>query len=278
MFDERLLARRLEALDRSNYVSYAQTKALLLPASHSQAMPVADGWALFTGVGSPINRVYGLGMTGAIRGSDLEQAELFYRERGLASQVDLCPLAHPSLLQSLRARDYRLLSFKQTWFRWLHEQVDAPAPPGHIRVESIGPEADESLRLRWARTVSSGDHATVDSPEIDIETALPVAFKGDSTCFLAWIGDEPVGAAALTIHAGAAVCFSAFVRPALRRMGVQSALLHARIQFAVGAGCDLAMVQTSPDSPSLGNVRRFGFQIAYTKAMMEQTAPPEHSP
>ncbi len=67
---------------------------------------------------------------------------------------------------------------------------------------------------------------------------------------------------------GLASFFSASTRPAFRGRGVQTALLHARLAAALGAGCDLAMVHTAPGSASQRNVERLGFRLAYTRVVL----------
>jgi predicted GNAT family acetyltransferase len=58
--------------------------------------------------------------------------------------------------------------------------------------------------------------------------------------------------------------------PAQRRRGVQTALLTARLADAVAAGCDLAVVTTSPGSRSQHNVQRNGFDLLYTRAVLRR--------
>ena len=257
------LARRLEDLDTHSNVVYAQTKANIFPASGSIAVAAGDGYIVYTGPQSPINRVHGLGMHKPVAAATLDAAEEFYRQRNLATTVDLCPLADGSLLAELRARRYAVLLFKHVWVRSLERLEELPAANPAIHVAVVRPEE----RLLWAEVVASsfGGGKTERSA---LEIPLPTSFKPDTTCFLARIGDEPAGGGALAMHAGAGVCFSTSVRPMLRRMGVQTALLHARLVYARDHGCELMMVQTTPGSASQRNVERFGFRIAYTKATM----------
>ena len=56
-----------------------------------------------------------------------------------------------------------------------------------------------------------------------------------------------------------------------RKLGVQYALIAARLAAATEAGCDLAVVYTEPGSESQRNVERLGFRLAYTKVTMRST-------
>jgi GNAT superfamily N-acetyltransferase len=67
------------------------------------------------------------------------------------------------------------------------------------------------------------------------------------------------------MHQGVALFGGASTVPALRRRGLQSALLEARMRYAFHHGYDLAMMVALPGSESQRNAERKGFQIAYTR-------------
>jgi GNAT superfamily N-acetyltransferase len=50
-----------------------------------------------------------------------------------------------------------------------------------------------------------------------------------------------------------------------RSRGLQTALLQARMQAAVKAGCEYAVVVTQGGATSARNVERLGFRVAYSK-------------
>jgi GNAT superfamily N-acetyltransferase len=79
--------------------------------------------------------------------------------------------------------------------------------------------------------------------------------------FLAWRGDEPVAAAAMSLHGEMAVLGGAATLPTARGCGAQLALLHHRLQQAAHAGCAAATATAAPDSPSLRNLTRAGFTV-----------------
>lgn len=58
--------------------------------------------------------------------------------------------------------------------------------------------------------------------------------------------------------------------PAFRGMGVQTALIGARLQAAVEAGFSLTTVMGRPGSSSERNIVRAGFQLAYTTVRMKK--------
>ena len=67
------------------------------------------------------------------------------------------------------------------------------------------------------------------------------------------------------MHDRVALLAGASTVPEGRRQGAQLALLDARLQTAVDAGCDLAMMVAAPGSASQRNAERQGFRIAYTR-------------
>jgi len=50
---------------------------------------------------------------------------------------------------------------------------------------------------------------------------------------------------------------------------VQTALIAIRLADAIAAGCDIATVTTSPGSRSQQNVQRRGFDLLYTRALLQ---------
>ncbi|MDH4064404.1 MAG: GNAT family N-acetyltransferase, partial [Acidobacteriota bacterium] len=85
---------------------------------------------------------------------------------------------------------------------------------------------------------------------------------------LASHGGATAGGASMCFRDGIALLCGAATLPALRRRGVQSALLRARLARAREGGCELAVVTTQPGSKSQQNVQRSGFELLYTRAIL----------
>ena len=264
--DERTLAQRLEAIDTWNNVSYVQARATLEPGAGHATRMIGDGAAVYTGRESPINRVHGLGMAAPVTPAMIDQAEHFFNAHDIRAAIDLCPLADPSLAAELQRRGYAVALFKHVLFRALASLDDIPTPGAAVRVRPIV-RGEETL---WAQVVANAFAGRADLDDRSISLPLPHAHKAGTVCFLAWLDDVPAGGGAVTMHDGVAICYSTSVRPPMRRLGVQTALLAARLHHARAAGCELAVVQTSPGSASYRNVARFGFRIAYTKPTVLQ--------
>lgn len=262
-FFDQELAQMLEATEAATTIAHIEAKARLFPESGATVEDIGDGVAVFAGAGSPINRVHNLGMRQPVTSGILASAEAFYAARHASCPVDLCPLADPSLIRALGARGYTVAAFKHVWLRETGRLAGLPVLAPAIRVEIVPPE-EATL---WAKVVAHS-FAGGNPAQTDLEIPLPNAHKSDTTVFLAWLEDQPAGGGALALRDGLGICFSTSVRPELRRMGVQTALLHARLRFAAESGCQWMMVQTSPGSPSQRNVERFGFRLVYTKPTM----------
>ena len=101
--------------------------------------------------------------------------------------------------------------------------------------------------------------------------AVTAAREG-TVCFLAEADGYPGAAGVLCIHDGVALLGGSSTVPEMRRRGMQSALLEARMRYAFEIGCDLAMMVAWPGSDSQRNAERKGFQIAYTRTKWQLQA------
>jgi len=267
-FADLALAQRLEAADACFKVAYVEAQASLRPERGAALMAAAGGYAAYAGPGSPLNQAVGLGMDGPANADELERVEDFFHSRGSPAWVEVCPLAHPSLAAWLNRKGYRLGGFKHVWVRPLRGKESFPPPAPGVEVAAASPQDAE----RWARTVAQGFLGRDDVDAGDLEIPMPSFHMSTAACFLAWVGDKAAGGGAMATCQGLASFFSASTRPAFRGRGIQMALLHARLAAALGAGCDLAMVHTTPGSASQRNVERLGFRLAYTKVALAREA------
>lgn len=261
------LAGRVEHALAAHGAAYGATIALLQPESRAAALAIAGGWATRTGPHMPINRAMGLGLGEPVGADALDTLESFYRGEGLPPEIELCPLAEPSLHALLRERGYSYRRFMQVLVR--QPGGGAPAAPDDVEVNVAPPEQPGA----WVYTVAGGFGDDTSQPETSpgLLLARSAMMRPNVTGFLATIDDEPVGAGAMAIGGGVAILFSASTRPAFRRRGVQSALIGARLAAAAAAGCDLVVVQAAPGSDSQRNLHRHGFRVAYTNVILGLT-------
>jgi GNAT superfamily N-acetyltransferase len=270
------LARRLEAMETFCSVDTSRTVAKLHPEIPAAAESIAGGWAVFTGIGSPISEARGLGLHRPVTDTDMDRLEAFYHSRGDSIRIEVCPLAHPSLHQLLAARGYRLMEFSNMLARPLAAKditrIDLPNPQAQGR-ESRTRSAAVSTRLAkpsespfWADTVA---HCFAGQVEITQELINVVSCWAHSTigaCYFGLVGGEVAGGATIAIHARVGLLGGAGTMVRFRNRGLQQALIAARLKHAARAGCTLAMTVTLPGSGSQRNCERFGFRVAYTRA------------
>lgn len=266
IFADLALAQRLERNEALNLADCALVMQRLQADTTAHVLPVADGYAIFTRPDFPINRAAALGLTTPVSAEDLDTVEDFYRGYGLPAKIDLCPLADRSLVDELGRRSYHFGMFYNVQIRLVAAEDANLAPAPGIRVAPVAPEDAELWAMTMARTSATQELVAADDSWLAL-ARIAVRRQG-VTCFLARIGDEVAGAAALMIREGLATFFSTATLLPYRSRGVQTALVRARLAFAAQAGCDLVTVSTLPGNQSQRNMRRAGFQVVYTRITM----------
>ncbi len=265
---DQVLAQRIERAEALHAADYPKVMVQYDPSFAAAALPLAGGYAVATGPTFPLNRAVGLGMHGPVTAADLDQVEAFFRQRGLPVAVELCPLADESLLALLAQRAYTVQRFLNVFARPLQPSTPI-TPSAKISVAPIS-AAETELWVEMMASAGSGS-AAIPPDHWTIQLARVVVQRPSVTCFLARVAGTPVGGAALLVRAGLATLFSASTLPAYRGQGVQAALLQARLAMAAAAGCDLAIVITVPGTISQRNVQRAGFQLIYTKVVVQRS-------
>jgi hypothetical protein len=261
------LLNQKEALGISNIVASMDS---LYPGSSRGLWLEGGAYAAYTGPTMPINRVVSMGMHGPVDSATLDQAEQFYTELNMPTEVDVCPLADPSLFQLLGERGYRLKRFLNFMYRPLTSAdtwLDLPTGPVNLEVE-VTPMQPTEVEL-WANTSAQGfTESDGPLPEDEIKLCRVLAGRTDALLFLARVNGEVAGSGLLSMANGVASLASTSTLPAFRSRGVQTALINTRLKLAAESGCDVAMVLTTPGSASQRNMHRHSFQIAYTTFTM----------
>lgn len=265
-FADGALAQRLELNKAIAAVEYAQAQEQLRPGS-TAVLPVAGGQVVYVGSASPISRAMGLGMKAPITPAELDQVEAFFAEHGAPPRLELCPLAHPSLLELVRERGYRIAHFRNALIRPTSPADSLPAADTPVRAtQATSPEAKST----WLTVVAKGFLGKEQIVPEETWISQPMTQMPNVSCYLAQLGETTVGGGALGIRNRLAFLSSTSVLPSYRQQGAQSALLRARLAAAHSAGCDLVMVECTPGSPSQRNLERFGFRVAYTTMAVQR--------
>ena len=147
-FVDKAFARRLEAAEEVPQVHHARQYQKLYPEVNAAVEEICGGHMVFAGVGSPIGRAVGLGFDGTVSSADLDRLEQFYRARGAAAQVDVCPLTDAALIEMLKTRGYSMTELNNVLYRRL--QPNEPTP-----------EISEGLNIRLADSEQAGIAAAI---------------------------------------------------------------------------------------------------------------------
>ena len=207
------------------------------------------------------NRVVGLGVEAPATEALLDEALAFYV--GLGQQhvsVALSPVARPPALAGWLGE--RAFVPRSRWAKCWRLTGDVAPVTTDLRIETIGPERADA----FDDLVMEGFGLP---PPVRGVAASFVGRDGWMT-YLGYDGERPVTAAAMRVDDGVAwLGFGATLEDA-RGRGGQSAMFARRLMDARDLGCRMAVTETGEDSPddpnpSLHNMLRAGFQVAYLR-------------
>lgn len=261
IFADLALAQRLELTNTISCVEFARAHAQLYPHLQALSVPMMGGYATYAGIDSPITQAFGLGLNGAVEAQQVEELEDFYFSRKTAVNIELCPLAHISLLNLLMDRGYRIIETSNVLFRELH---NLPPEPTKLVVRQPA-NAEDHL---WSRVIAMGFVESEEPEPFMLEITATMFHTKDATPFLVEVNGKPAGGGALSIYRKAADFYAHATLPAFRGHGAQSSLIQANLIFAAEHGCDIAMGTTACGSTSQRNFERQGFRIAYTRTKL----------
>jgi hypothetical protein len=267
-FVDTALAARLEETQAWRAVYYAQASQMQSRAPDAALITVAGAPVIYGGPGVPVNRAIGLGMQGAVSPDDLDEIEAFYSARRSTTIIDLCPLAHPSLLSLLQTRGYYLRNWMSMLFMPL-PSLPVPLNPA-LHVTRATPDQADLWLATSARGFDEGDEIASET----LRVLMPNFHAANAHCYFAWLGDTPIATGGMYPHNGVVELGGASTVVAHRKQGAQTALIQQRLADAYTLGCDLAVVLTTPGSGSQRNMQRRGFQLAYTRAICERPFTP----
>lgn len=257
MIVDRTLVNAVEAALIAERTAFADGMAQRCPSSGAGWLDVAGGRAFCTGPGLFSNRALGLALDGPVHSADpVCEIEDFYAQRKLSAEIEVASYTHRSLLDVLSRRGYRMLRFRNIYARRLADPVGDRNKA--IDVHQI----DTEQRPEWSDVLLDGFgyEAAVDRSRVAGWNEM-VATRPGVSAFLASIQGLPVGGASVMVLGEVAVLGGAATRPAHRRIGVQTALIHARLASARRAGCSLAVVTADPGGSSGRNAERAGFTL-----------------
>ncbi len=242
----------------------------------AEVREVAGGVAARGAPGTWVNAAVALGLDGPVDRAELESMASWYEAGGVEARVEVCPFAHPTLLEGLDALGLRIRVFEHTFFRELSRAEPARPigdPPPGLRIEPADQSSEAIMREHAAFIVRAFMPDGTEPPEAHVALAKKAASHPRVTPYNAYLDGRLAGAAQMEATGRVAGLFGAAVAPWARRRGVQQALLAHRMNEAAARGAILATIGSRPGTHTERNVRRMGFQLAYTRAIVARSGP-----
>jgi GNAT superfamily N-acetyltransferase len=238
----------------------------------AEAEPVEDGWMTFGGLGAFVNRACGLGLSGPASKEAARDVVDFFVSRGVEPRVELCSYVHPSLLRALGKAGFELLEFESVLYRRLEAEEDffqaLPCGwPEGLTVSRV--DAQDALAVEeYVRVSHQGflqDGAKLSEGSRQSALKAPVLPHYDS--LVARLHGTPVGAGGCATRGSLLALFGTSVQAEFRKLGVQQALMAARLEHGRARGATLATIASLPGAATERNALRLGFRMAYTRAI-----------
>jgi ribosomal protein S18 acetylase RimI-like enzyme len=276
LFASTELVARIERAEARLMGDSAAAIAARRPESDVVRLAIGAGLATYTGPGSPLNKVAGLGFDPRLDEAALEAVEQAFAQRSTPVQVEVATLGDPAVVAALTRRGYLLMGFENVLGRRL-DPTETFAP-----VKEVVVKPSEAADLAaWIDTIVTG-FATPDTQGVASHESFPrdvleqvITDMTSAEGFERWCAcrsGELAGAASMRRCDGVAQLTGAATLPEHRRRGVQTALLHARLAHAAERGCDVAVITTQPGSRSMQNAQRQGFELLYARAVLVREA------
>jgi GNAT superfamily N-acetyltransferase len=202
----------------------------------------------------------GIGME-AVSREEFDRLEEYFRSRGSACLIDLCPMADESVISEVMSRGYQIIEFNNLMLRRL---TDADILSGADGVTVVG----EDRREQWCRVVMQGFSGLQEVSEEEVATMMALPTMG--TILLAELNGSTVGGAAMGLQQGIALLYGDATLVAARGQGTQQALIRRRLSMAREAGCEWAMATVIPGSGSHRNYERCGFELFYMRVNVKR--------
>lgn len=272
-------ARRIEQAEASLILSFA---AAVQERGRIPGVFIAElggGVAAIAREGSPFNKLAGLGFE-PLDEAALDRVEREFARRRIALQAEVATLSDPAVFETLSRRGYVLSGFENVLGLSLDGGVVGPVMPPGVEIQKIAPAQARD----WIATVTTGflTPDTYDGPashESFGREAMEQVFEDVGEVagvdrYLVTRDGVRAGGGSMRLWNGIAQLSGASTLPDQRRRGIQTALLRYRLAEAAAAGCDIAIVTTSPGSRSQQNVQKQGFELLYSRAVLIKPGTP----
>lgn len=217
------------------------------------------------------NRSVGLGAGRPATRSAIRRILRTFRDAGQTTfTIQVSPFARPSAIETwLEAAGMRRGG---RWAKVWRDILDPPPERTDLRIEAIGPEHREG----WNKVTLTA----FEFPDLLTPFGEATLGRSDWHHFLAFDGDQAVGAGALYVMGDVGWLGFGATLESHRGRGSQSAIFARRIRAAADLGVKLLITETGeelPDrpNPSYRNMLRAGFRLAYARQNWLEPAAPD---
>lgn len=267
-FADRAFVMRLERESAAMQREYAEAHGRLFPELGAAWCEIAGGIAAVLEAGSPANGAFAVGLDAEVSAEEFARLEAFFRDRGDQPGVSASPFSDPSLATRIAEAGWKATYYENVLARPLEPGDVFDLPAADVVVNLVRTSDEREL---WADLVAHGFSAPDEPTPAERRLSLAATAGPSRQLVYATVDGMPAGTGELRIAGGIGWLSADTTLPPFRRRGVQGALQRARLELAREAGCELAVTEAIPDSPSQRNMERLGFRIVYTR--VEALAP-----
>jgi hypothetical protein len=263
LFSDTLLSQRLEFAEANTSANFVNARAKIQTNSGARWINVKGIYALFDGAESPLTQTFGLGLSDDVTHEDLATIEDFFLSHAAPIVHEVSPMASPSHMTILHERGYKPVELTSVMYKVLSMEQSTQNPINSDITIRILCNGEEDV---WARSSAQGWSTEINGFSDFMYHFASIMVHGIGMHpFFGEINGKIISTGMLSIHNDVALLAGASTIPERRNRGAQNALLNARLNYAVGQGCTLAMMCASPGSQSQRNAEKNGFKIAYTR-------------
>ncbi|MDX2133057.1 MAG: GNAT family N-acetyltransferase [Planctomycetota bacterium] len=248
-----------------------QRQAAGLAAVAPESRALAGGTVARGAPGTWYNSAVGLGLGARVSDAEIDELIAFHESHGVEPRIEVCPFADETLARGLASRGFVVRQFEMCFFR----ELDPASParplvetPAGLEIRAVDVRRDDEVRAHTMVAVSGFMPPGQPIAEEFLESCAR-ALRHERTIGVgAWLDGRLVGAGAMEATPPSAGLFGLSVLAEYRRRGIQQALLAWRLNEAARRGCLIACIGSLPGAGTERNVRRMGFQLAYTKVAL----------
>lgn len=252
-------AQRIETAEAENVWKTALARAQWIQDFTPRKAQIGSGLAIYGGRYTHLTQ--GLAYGHRIDRPAVRNTTEFFQDLSERATVRLASL-WTDTITCFESAGYQPVSDALVMVREVTRKLSPGYQESTVFVSPGGEQADTT----WIESSTQGfcDRDEISSCELQIGAAL--ALNPDAVLFSACSAEGEICAtSSLTVWNGVGVLFGDSTRRDWRGLGLQSAMIAARLQHAAALGCDLAVAEVTERSGSARNYERAGFRPLYRR-------------